>query len=98
MNGGTPASLGFGTHGRPLQKLALDAHACPAPTHVAPAQRGTPTLSVLHVSMVWQLPLQQSQDALHDCVMSLQTSPSGLQLIGLRQTPMVLGAVMLHVT
>jgi hypothetical protein len=94
---GAPEPLVFGTQGKPLQQLALDAQDWPAPTH-APAQRGTPTLSCLHVSMVSQLPLQQSHDALHDIVASLQTSPSGLQPMGLRQTPTVAPAVMLHVT
>jgi hypothetical protein len=69
-----------------LQQLALDAQEPPAATHVAPAQRGTPTLSGRHVFW-WQLPAQQSHDALHDIVARRQTSPSGLQLIGLRQTP-----------
>ena len=45
-----------------------------------------------------QFPLQQSQDELHDIVLSLQTSPSGLQPIGLRQMPTVEGAVITHVT
>lgn len=97
MKGGL-LPLGFGTHGRPLQQFALDAQACPEPTHCSAAQRGTPTLSTLQVSIVSQFPLQQSQDALHDCVFSLHTSPSGLQPMGLRQTPTVFGAVMLHVT
>jgi hypothetical protein len=79
--------VGFGTHGRPLQQSALEAHAAPAFTHWAPVHRGTPTLSCLHVSIVSQLPAQQSHDALHDVVASLQTSPLGLQPIGLRQTP-----------
>ena len=55
-------------------------------------------MSCLHVSIVSQLPLQQSHEELHDIVFSLQTSPSGLQPIGLRQTPSVDGAVMTHVT
>jgi hypothetical protein len=55
-------------------------------------------LSCLHVSIVSQLPLQQSHEALHDIVFSLQTSPSGLQPIGLRQMPIVDSAVMMHVT
>jgi hypothetical protein len=93
--GGLP--LGFGTQGKPLQQFALDAHACPARTH-APVQRGTPTLSSLQVSCVSQLPLQQLQLASQDFVASLQTSPSGLQPIGLRQTPTTNGAVMLQVT
>jgi hypothetical protein len=81
-----------------LQQLALDAHEPPTSTHWAAAQRGTPMLSCLHVSSVSQLPLQQSHDELQDIVLSLQTSPSGLQPIGLRQMPMVAGAVMTHVT
>ena len=50
--------------------------------------------------MSWfsQLPLQQSHDALHDIVASLQTSPSGLQPCGLRHTPTTKGAVMSQVT
>lgn len=50
------------------------------------------------MSLFWQLPLQQSQEALHEVVASLQTSPSGLQPIGLRQTPTVAGAVISQVT
>jgi hypothetical protein len=50
------------------------------------------------VSSFSQLPLQQSHEELHDTVLSLHTSPSGLQPIGLRQTPTVDGAVMTHVT
>lgn len=61
-------------------------------------QRGTPTLSGLHVSRFSQLPAQQSHEALHDVVASLQTSPFGLQPTGLRQTPTVFGAVIEHVT
>lgn len=94
-NGGMP--LGFGTQGRPLQQFALDAHAPPASTQ-APVQRGMPTLSSLHVSAFSQLPEQQLQDALHDIASSLQTSPSGLQPIGLRHTPTVNGGVMSQVT
>jgi hypothetical protein len=81
-----------------LQQSALDAHAVPGPTHVAPVHRGTPTLSCLQVSSVSQLPEQQSHDELHDIVASLQTSPFGLQPIGLRQTPTGLPALMTHVT
>jgi hypothetical protein len=95
--GGIPPATGLGTHGIPPQQLALDAQEPPAFTHW-PAHRGTPTLSCLHVSKVSQLPLQQSQDELQDDVWSLQTSPSGLQPIGFRHTPTVLGAVMTHVT
>jgi hypothetical protein len=46
----------------------------------------------------WQLPLQQLHVALHDIPASRQTSPSGLQPMGLRQTPTVLGGVRLQVT
>jgi hypothetical protein len=94
-NGGIPP--GLGTQGAPLQQLALEAHAPPASTH-GPAQRGTPTLSWWHVSSTSQLPLQQSQDALHDIVLSLQTSPSGLHPIGLRHTPTFAPGSMTHVT
>jgi hypothetical protein len=87
----------LGTQGRLLQQLALVAHDPPGWTQVPPAQRGTPTLSSLQVSW-WQLPLQQSQEALHDIVASRQTSPSGLQLMGLRQVPIVAGGVMVQVT
>jgi hypothetical protein len=88
----------LGTHGIPPQQLALEAQAAPAATHWAGAHLGTPTLSCLQVSCVSQLPLQQSHDELQDIVLSLHTSPSGLQPIGLRQTPRVDGAVMTHVT
>jgi hypothetical protein len=97
-NSGVPPSTGLGMQGMPLQQLELDAHAPPTSTHCAGAQRGTPMLSCLQVSSVSQLPLQQSHDELHDIVLSLQTSPSGLQLMGLRHTPTVAGAVMTHVT
>jgi hypothetical protein len=93
-----PPSPGFGTQGAPLQQLALDAHAPPALTHTAGPQRGTPTLSWWQVSAFSQLPAQQSHEALQLIVLSLQTSPSGLQLFGLRQTPTVAGGVMMHVT
>jgi hypothetical protein len=49
------------------------------------------------VSWFSQLPAQQSHDELHDIVFSLQTSPSGLQPIGLRHTPRP-GMYMTHVT
>jgi hypothetical protein len=52
----------------------------------------------LHVSSVSQFPAQQSHDELHDMVASLQTSPFGLQPIGLRQMPTGLPALMTHVT
>jgi len=90
--------LGLGTHGAPLQQFALVAQAPPAITHWVAAHRGTPRLSGLHVSLTSQLPLQQSHEALHEVVLSLQTSPSGLHPIGLRQTPTVAGAVMTQVT
>jgi hypothetical protein len=93
-----PPSTGFGTQGRLLQQLALVAHEPPAGTHAKAAQRGTPSESCLHVSCVSQLPLQQSHDALHDIVFSLQTSPSGLQPMGFLHTPTMLGGVMSHVT
>ena len=95
---GAPPATAFGTQGAPLQQLALDAHEPPAAVHVAGAQRGTPTLSCLQVSSFSQLPAQQSHDELQDIVFSLHTSPSGLQPIGLRQTPTVAGDVMTHVT
>lgn len=94
---GAPASLWLGTHGSPPQQFALEAQAWPAPTH-APAHRGTPTLSWMHVSCVSQLPEQQSHEALQDIVCSLHTSPSGLHPIGNRQTPTVAGAVITQVT
>jgi hypothetical protein len=96
--GGVAPATGLGTHGAPLQQLALDAQAPPAFTHCAGEHRGTPTLSWWHVSCVSQLPLQQSHDELHDIVFSLHTSPSGLQPIGLRQTPTGLPALMTQVT
>jgi hypothetical protein len=98
MYGGVPPSAGFGTHGSLLQQLALVAHAPPSDTHCIAAQRGTPTESGLQVSWVWQLPAQQSYEALHDIVCSLQMSPSGLQPVGLRHTPTVKPVVMAHVT
>jgi hypothetical protein len=42
---GVPPSVRLGTHGAPLQQLALDAQPPPALTHTAGEQRGTPTLS-----------------------------------------------------
>jgi hypothetical protein len=45
-----------------------------------------------------QDPLQQSQEALHDMVGSLQMSPSGLQPTGFRQTPTWSGGTMSQVT
>jgi hypothetical protein len=46
----------------------------------------------------WQLPEQQSHDALHDIDASLHTSPSGLQPVGLRHTPSGPPPEKLHVT
>jgi hypothetical protein len=86
MNRG-PLALGLGMQGEWLQQLALDAHPPPVGTHFAGAHRGTPTLSCLQVSIVSQLPAQQSHEELQVIVLSLQTSPSGLQPTGLRQTP-----------
>ena len=82
ISGGFP--LGFGTHGLPLQQSALVAHALPAPPMPASgsqplAQRGTPRLSGLHAVFLLPRPAQQSWFALHDVVMSLQTSPFGVQ-------------------
>ena len=96
--GGVAPATGLGVHGAPLQQLALDAQAPPALTHCAGEHRGTPTLSWWHVSFVSQLPLQQSHDELHDIVFSLHTSPSGLQPMGLRQTPTGLPEAMTQVT
>jgi hypothetical protein len=100
-NRGTPestpasAAAGLGTQGTSLQQSALETHAPPAFTHVEFVQRGTPTLSSLHVSL-WQFPLQQSHDAVQDAVARRQTSPFGLQDIGLRQTPSTLPGAMEH--
>jgi hypothetical protein len=94
--GGLP--LGLGTQGAPLQQSALEAHEPPPLTHWAWAQRGTPTLSCLHVSCVSQFPAQQSHDELHDIVASLQTSPLGLHPMGGRQTPTGPPPLMSHVT
>jgi hypothetical protein len=52
----------------------------------------------LQVSWVVQEPLQQSQEALQDCVGSLQMSPSGLQPIGFWQRPKAKGGVIAQVT
>ena len=84
-----PPSTGFGTQGSVLQQSALEAQAPPGITHVPGEQRGTPRLSWWQVSWVSQLPEQQSHEALHDIVASLQMSPSGLQPIGLRHVPTV---------
>lgn len=89
--------LGFGTQGSPLQQSALVEHADPAARQEAPVHRGTPTLSGRQVSWFSQLPEQQSHDALQLMVLSLQTSPFGLQLLGFRHTPSV-PPEKLHVT
>jgi hypothetical protein len=87
----------LGTQGRLLQQLALDAHDPPGCTQVPAAQRGTPRLSCRQVSW-WQFPLQQSHAALHSMLPSRQTSPSGLQPWGFRQTPRRKGGVVWQVT
>jgi hypothetical protein len=101
--GEPPSGFGFGTHGALTppsgpQQSALDAQPPPAFTHCAGAHRGTPTLSCLQVSIVSQLPAQQSQDELQLIVLSLQTSPLGLHETGLRQTPGVVAVAPWHVT
>ncbi len=83
MNGGLPP-LGLGTQGSPLQQSALVAHALPLVPIPASgshplAQRGTPRLSGLHAVLELPRPAQQSWLALHEVVMSLQTSPLGVQ-------------------
>jgi hypothetical protein len=98
MYGGIPPSAVLGTQGRSLQQLALEAHEPPGCTQVSPAQRGTPTLSGRQVFSFSQLPEQQSHEALHDIVASLQMSPSGLHPLGLRHVPTVAGGVMVQVT
>jgi len=90
--------VGFGTQGRPPQQFALVAQEPPGWTHVMPVQRGTPSESGWQVSSFSQLPLQQSHDALHDMVDSLQTSPSGLQPCGFLHTPTVDPAAFTQVT
>jgi hypothetical protein len=50
------------------------------------------------VSSFSQFPEQQSHEELHDIVLSLHTSPSGLHPMGRRQTPTFAGAVITHVT
>ena len=102
MNGGV-LPFGLGTQGTGVpsgagQQFALVAQASPIATQVVPVHLGTPTLSVLQLSTCMQLPLQQSQDALHDWVDSRQMSPSGLQPDGLRHTPTTKGGVMSQVT
>ena len=88
----------MGTHGAPLQQSALDAHELPAFKHCGPVHRGTPTLSCLQVSIVSQLPAQQSHDELQLIVASLHTSPLGLQPMGFRQMPIGPPPLMSHVT
>src|SRR5437868_384746 len=47
-NDGGVFELGFGTHGKPLQQLALVAFAPPGITHWVAAHRGTPRMSGRH--------------------------------------------------
>jgi len=89
------AAAAFGTQGKPLQQSALETHAAPAFAHCEFVQRGTPTLSGLHVFW-WQLPLQQSHEAVHPMLPRRQTSPFGLQESGLRQMPSTFGGVTVH--
>jgi hypothetical protein len=77
-NGGPPG-IGFGTQGSPLQQSALVAHAVPPSPQSTLAHRGTPTLSCLQGVLLLPRPAQQSWLALHDVVISLQTSPFGAQ-------------------
>jgi hypothetical protein len=42
MYGGVPPSIGFGTQGRSLQQLALEAQEPPGMTQLTAEQRGTP--------------------------------------------------------
>jgi hypothetical protein len=49
------------------------------------------------VSWFWQLPLQQSHWALQLIVARRQFAPSGRQPDGLRQTPTLAPAVIMHV-
>ena len=82
-----PPPPGAGTQGSwvppsGVQQSALVTQAALGPAHAVPfpfVQRGTPTLSVWHVSSVSQLPEQQSQGCPHDIVFSLQTWPFGWQ-------------------
>ncbi len=83
--GGLP--LGLGTHGLPLQQSALVAHALPPSWQFWSAHRGTPTLSRLQAVLAFPRPAQQSWFALHDMVMSLQTSPFGVQPMCCWQKP-----------
>ena len=76
VSGGLPPA--FGTHGLPLQQSALVAHAPPPSAQSGPAQRGTPRLSGRHAVLLFPRPAQQSWFALHEVVMSLQTSPFGV--------------------
>jgi hypothetical protein len=63
----------------PLQQSALVAHAPPPSSQLPLAHRGTPTLSCRQVVLLLPRPEQQSWFALQDVVMSLQTSPFGVQ-------------------
>jgi hypothetical protein len=89
------AAAGLGTHGSPLQQSALETHAAPGFTHAESVQRGTPTLSSLHVSL-WHTPLQQSHDAVQLMLPRRHTSPFGLQPLGLRHTPKTFGGETVH--
>jgi hypothetical protein len=75
--GGVP--LGLGTQGSPLQQSALVAQAVPPSPQFPFAQRGTPTLSCLQAVWLLPRPAQQSWFALQDVVISLHTSPLGVQ-------------------
>jgi hypothetical protein len=70
-----------------LQQSALVAHALPASPQFSFAQRGTPTLSRRHAVFLLPRPAQQSWLALQDVVMSLQTSPFGVQPMCCWQKP-----------
>ena len=80
----------LGTQGLPLQQSALVAHALPpVPTPASGshplAHRGTPRLSGLQAVFLLPRPAQQSWFALQLVVMSLQTSPFGVQPMWFRQ-------------
>ncbi len=98
MYGGELKATGLGTQALLLQQLALEAQAPPGGAQVIGEQRGVPVVSRWQVSTLLQSPLQQSQEALHVIVASLQMSPSGLQPWGFRQMPRVAGGTMLQVT
>jgi hypothetical protein len=90
--------LGLGTQGAPLQQSALEAQPVPASAHCALVQRGTPSLSCLHVPS-WQLPEQQSHVWLQEFVESRHAPPFGSQLrLARLQMPTVFGGVISHCT